>query len=82
MLVRYQSLLESALNDAVYSGQASLSPQMAQQLLGQWQSVYGAVQTQVKAGYPYQQFTQQWLLGELKQLNLKMRYVVRKNTRS
>lgn len=79
-LERYQETLESSLGDVVYSGQASLNAQTASQLLGQWQGVYGAVQTQIKTVYPYQLFTQQWLLGELKQLNLKVRYTIRKST--
>jgi hypothetical protein len=79
-LLRYQTLLETTLSDVVYSGQASLAPATAVQLLQQWQRVFDSVQTQVKAVYPYQVFTQQWLLGELKQLNLQVRYGVRKST--
>jgi uncharacterized lipoprotein YddW (UPF0748 family) len=80
VLARYQNTLESALGDVVYSGQASLSPQTASQLLKQWQVAYESVKSQVKDVYPYQLFTQQWLLGELKQLNLKVRYTLRRST--
>ncbi|MCS6266513.1 MAG: family 10 glycosylhydrolase [Vampirovibrio sp.] len=80
VLARYQNMLESALGDVVYSGQPSLSSQTASQLLKQWQLAYESVKTQVKGVYPYQLFTQQWLLGELKQLNLKVRYTLRRST--
>jgi uncharacterized lipoprotein YddW (UPF0748 family) len=79
-LQTFQKRLESALGDVVYAGQPSVPPSLAAELVQEWSALYAALQAQVKVVYPYQFFTQQWLLGELKQLNLKMRYTLRRST--
>lgn len=79
-LQTFQKRLEATLGDVVYAGQPSVSPSLIAELTQEWQGIYTALQAQIKVVYPYQFFTQQWLLGELKQLNLKMRYTLRRST--
>ncbi len=81
-LQTFQKRLEATLGDVVYAGQPTASPSVIAELKQEWQGVYTALQAQIKVVYPYQFFTQQWLLGELKQLNLKMRYTLRRSTSS
>lgn len=81
-LQTFQKRLEATLGDVVYGGQPTASPSVIAELTQEWQGVYTALQAQIKVVYPYQFFTQQWLLGELKQLNLKMRYTLRRSTSS